>query len=78
MNIKIGKRDIFIILAALAPHREDAFYKKVFDKISLCLIDSFFKKLIHNKNYIYNFVSCLFERKKPPETSRLWRRLVTS
>lgn len=32
MSIKIGKRDLFIILAALAPHREDALYKKVFEK----------------------------------------------
>jgi len=43
VSIKISERDLFIILSALAPHREDALYKKVFDKISLCLIDSFFK-----------------------------------
>lgn len=46
VSIKISERDLFIVLAALAPHRDDALYKKVSDKILLCLVDNFFKEKI--------------------------------
>lgn len=43
VSIRISENELFIILAALAPYRDDVLYKKVFDKISSRLIDNFFE-----------------------------------